>query len=205
MKIGVLGLQGAARLHHRALRASGLEGVDVREPAELADVDGLIIPGGESTTIGRLLETSGLAEPLAERLDAGMPVLGTCAGMILLAADVVDGRAGQRSFGSMDLTVRRNGYGRQVHSFEADLEIAGIDGGPFRGVFVRAPVVERVGDAVTVLASLEGRPVLCRQGPALVAAFHPELTADARLHEYWVSEVVGRAAVRSGEQAEGGP
>jgi 5'-phosphate synthase pdxT subunit len=135
-----------------------------------------------------LLESSGLLDPLAERLASGLPVLGTCAGMILLAAQVLDGRPDQRSFGVVDLSVRRNGYGRQVDSFEADLELQGSDA-PFHAVFIRAPVVERTGPSVEVLASVDDRPVLCRQGPAIVAAFHPELSDDLRIHEQLLKEI----------------
>ncbi|HEY4377678.1 MAG TPA: pyridoxal 5'-phosphate synthase glutaminase subunit PdxT, partial [Acidimicrobiales bacterium] len=144
--------------------------------------EALILPGGESTTISMLLESSGLAEPLAERLAAGLPTFGTCAGMILLAKTVLDGRADQRAYGAIDVTVRRNAFGRQVDSFEADLAVDGLDRGPFHAVFIRAPFVEAVGDGVEVLASVGGHPVLCRQGAVFVSAFHPELTADLRLH-----------------------
>jgi len=133
-----------------------------------------------------LLDSSGLREPVAARLDEGMPAFGTCAGMILLASDVLDGRPDQRSFGVVDIAVRRNAFGRQVDSFEADLDIAGLSGGTFPAVFIRAPVVERAGPAVEVLASVDGRPVLCRQGPVMVAAFHPELSDDLRLHQLFL-------------------
>ncbi len=191
MKCGVLALQGAVRAHQRALRASGAEPVAVSTPAQLADVDALVMPGGESTTMSFLLDSSGLREPLAERLADGLPVLGTCAGMILLASEVLDGRADQRSFGTVDLTVRRNGFGRQVDSFEVDLDVAGLaaaglDDRPFHAVFIRAPVVERAGPGVEVLARVDGEPVLCRSGTAFVSAFHPELTADPRLHQLFV-------------------
>src|SRR5690606_20284533 len=164
--------------------------VAVRTSADLDGVAAIVIPGGESTTISMLLESSGLFEPLSERLDAGMPALGTCAGMILLGREILDGRADQRSFGAVDIGVRRNAFGRQVDSFEADLAVAGLDGPPLHAVFIRAPVVESVGDGVEVLARVGGRPVLCRQGPVLVAAFHPELGDDPRLHELFLNEVV---------------
>ncbi len=151
------------------------------------------MPGGESTTMSRLLQTAGLFDPLGARLAEGMPVFGTCAGMILLAVDVLDGRPDQRSFGVIDLSVRRNGYGRQVDSFEADVVVEGL-GEAFHMVFIRAPKVEHAGDAVEVLASLDGVPVLARQGSALVASFHPELTRDRRLHAMFLDMVHTSAA-----------
>jgi 5'-phosphate synthase pdxT subunit len=190
VKVGVLALQGAAAKHADMLARLGAEPVAVRTPDQLAEVDALVIPGGESTTISKLLDTSGLFDPLAERLHDGVPVLGTCAGMILLADTILDGRDDQRCFGVLDAAVRRNAFGRQVDSFEADLDVAGVDGPPLRAVFIRAPVVERVGPAVEVLATVDGRPVLCRQGPVLVAAFHPELGDDTRLHELFLDEVI---------------
>jgi 5'-phosphate synthase pdxT subunit len=186
MKVGVLALQGAATAHRDALESLGAAVVEVRLPDDLVDVEGIVIPGGESTTISMLLETSGLFDPLAERLRAGMPAFGTCAGMILLAETILDGRPDQRSFGMVDLDVRRNAYGRQVDSFEADLDIAALDGEPFHGVFIRAPGVERVGPEVEVLAEVDGHPVLCQQGSVLVAAFHPELGRDPRLHALYL-------------------
>jgi pyridoxal 5'-phosphate synthase pdxT subunit len=182
----VLALQGAFAEHAVALRRLGAEVLEVRTPAQLAEVEALVMPGGESTTMSKLLVTSGLFDPLAERLADGFAVFGTCAGMILLASTVLDGRADQRSFAAIDLTVRRNGYGRQVDSFEADLTVEGIDDGPLRAVFIRAPKVEAVGPGVAVLASAGDTPVVCRQGNVLVASFHPELTADVRLHELFV-------------------
>ncbi len=188
MKVGVLALQGAFAVHASALRTLGAEPREVRTPAELEEVDALILPGGESTTISMLLATAGLVEPLRERLVQGMPALGTCAGMILLGAEILDGRADQtQGFGAVDISVRRNAFGRQVDSFEADLELVDLPGGPFRAVFIRAPVVERVGDAVEVLATVAGRPVVCREGAVMVTAFHPELTDDLRLHDHFLS------------------
>jgi 5'-phosphate synthase pdxT subunit len=192
--VGVLALQGDVREHVAVLDALGQAARLVRVPADLDDLAGLILPGGESTTLSLLLESSGLFGPLAAALDAGLPVLGTCAGMILLAGEVLDGRPDQRRFGVIDLTIRRNGYGRQQASFECDLDVVGLGPDPVHAVFIRAPVVERVGTAVDVLASLpasrtgEGRPspVLCRPGPVLVSAFHPELTGDHRLHQLFV-------------------
>jgi 5'-phosphate synthase pdxT subunit len=186
--VGVLALQGAFGLHAIALTDLGARPVEVRTPADLARVQALVMPGGESTTMSMLLESSGLFDAIAARLDDGMPVFGTCAGMILLASDVIDGRADQRSFGAVDIAVRRNGYGRQVDSFEANLDVAGLES-PFPAVFIRAPVVESAGPEVTVLAHHEGRPVLAQQGRVTVAAFHPELAGDSRLHGRFLQEV----------------
>jgi 5'-phosphate synthase pdxT subunit len=186
--VGVLALQGAFGLHAVALTDLGARPVEVRTPGDLARVQALVMPGGESTTMSMLLESSGLFDAIAERLDDGMPVFGTCAGMILLASDVIDGRSDQRSFGAVDLAVRRNGYGRQVDSFEANLDVTGLDS-PFPAVFIRAPVVESAGPEVTVLALHEGRPVLAQQGHVTVAAFHPELAGDSRLHARFLQEV----------------
>jgi pyridoxal 5'-phosphate synthase pdxT subunit len=188
MKVGVLALQGAFREHREVLDALGVEAVDVRAPERLGALDALILPGGESTTMSKLLDTSSLREPLADLLADGTPVLGTCAGMILLAREVVDGRPDQAAFGAIDVAVRRNAYGRQRDSFEAGLEIRGLTGGPFPGVFIRAPRIEAAGDGVEVLARHDGDPVLARQGPVWVAAFHPELSGDLRLHERFLSE-----------------
>jgi pyridoxal 5'-phosphate synthase pdxT subunit len=182
-KVGVLSLQGASRDHARALADLGAHPVEVRGPDDLAAIDGIIVPGGESTTISMLLASSGLTGPLGELLRDGLPALGTCAGMILLGAEILGGRPDQEPFGVIDLSVRRNGFGRQVDSFEADLDVADLPGGPFPGVFIRAPVVERVGASVEVLATVGDRAVLCRQGPVLVASFHPELSGDLRLHQ----------------------
>ncbi len=186
--IGVLALQGAFRAHAHALADLDVTTRDVRTPADLAMVDALVMPGGESTTMSRLLTSSGLFDEIKARASDGMPVFGTCAGMILLATDVLDGRPDQRSFGVIDLTVRRNGYGRQLDSFETEIDVAGL-AEPFHGVFIRAPRVEAVGSAVEVLASHAGDPVLVRQGRVMAAAFHPELTADTRLHERFVELV----------------
>lgn len=185
MKVGLLALQGAVGPHAAAFRALGATPVEVRTPAQLADVDALVIPGGESTTMSKLLDTSGLARPLTERLAAGLPAFGTCAGMIVLARTVLDGRADQRSYDAIDVTVRRNAFGRQVDSFESDLVVDGL-ADPFHAVFIRAPYVEQVGAGVEVLASVDGHPVLCREGNVLVSSFHPELTGDRRLHELFL-------------------
>jgi 5'-phosphate synthase pdxT subunit len=188
VKVGVLALQGAFREHCEVLDALDIECVEVRVPEHLGGVDALILPGGESTTMTRLLDTSGLREPLARMLRDGLPALGTCAGLILMAAEVLDGRADQVPLGVLDVTVRRNAYGRQVDSFEADLIVEGIDH-PVRGVFIRAPVVEDVGDGVRVLATLDGAPVVLEQQNMVVASFHPELVGEARLHEYVLGKV----------------
>ncbi len=187
-KVGVLALQGASRRHAEALTALGAHPVEVRMPEDLAGIEGLILPGGESTTMSKLLDISGLFEPVAERLADGMPAFGTCAGMILLAGEILDGRADQRSFGVLDVAVRRNGFGRQIASFETDLAVDGLGGGGFPAVFIRAPFIERVGEGVEVLATVDGRPVVCRQGPVLAAAFHPELSDDLRLHQLFLED-----------------
>jgi 5'-phosphate synthase pdxT subunit len=182
-KVGILALQGAVREHVRAVAELDAHPVEVRSPEDLSGVDALILPGGESTTMSLLLESTGLFEPIAARLADGMPAFGTCAGMILLASDVLDGRPDQRFFGAIDLTVRRNAFGRQVDSFETTLDVDGLSGpSGFDAVFIRAPFVERAGDDVEVLASVDGHPVLCRSGPVLVSAFHPELSDDLRIH-----------------------
>lgn len=188
--VGVLALQGAVALHARALERLGATAVEVRSAADLARVDALIVPGGESTTMSKLLVATELFDPVAERLAAGMPALGTCAGMILLAREVLDGRADQRSFGAIDIAVRRNAFGRQIDSFEADLHVTGLPEAPVHAVFIRAPVVETVGEGVEVLAQVEdGRPVACRQGKVLVTSFHPELSPDLRVHELFLREL----------------
>jgi 5'-phosphate synthase pdxT subunit len=179
-------LQGAFNAHARTLADLDCHVSEVRVPADLEPLDALVMPGGESTTMSRLLTTSGLLEPLADRIDNGLAVFGTCAGMILLAREVIDGRSDQRSFGAIDIVVRRNAYGRQVDSFEADLDVIGLDT-PFHAVFIRAPAVESAGPSVDVLASHDGAPVLARQGVITVASFHPELTGDDRLHRAFLA------------------
>ena len=188
-RVGVLALQGAFRAHIDACTELGVDAVEVRTAAHLDGCTRLIIPGGESTTMSMMLDRNDLREPLAERIDAGMPVFGTCAGMILLASEVSDGRDDQRSFDAIDIAVRRNGYGRQNQSFSDAISLADVDGGDaaFHAVFIRAPRVERIGDDVEVLARYDDEAVLCRQGPVLVAAFHPELSPDRRLHRYFCS------------------
>ena len=190
MKVGVLALQGAFARHSEVLTGLGAVPLEVRTPGDLDAVDAVVVPGGESTTMSMLLDSSGLRPSLAERLADGLPVLGTCAGMILLAVRVTDGRDDQRSFGAIDIDVRRNGYGRQVDSFEDQLSVTGLDG-PFHGVFIRAPVVERVGSDVEVLATVDGVPVLCREGAVLVSSFHPEMSGDGRIHEGFLDLAFG--------------
>lgn len=194
-RVGVLALQGDVREHARMLETLGATAVPVLVPADLAGVQGLVLPGGESTTISMLLESSGLFDPVSELLADGLPVLGTCAGMILLSREILDGRGDQRRFAAIDITVRRNAFGRQVDSFESDLSVPGLGASPLHAVFIRAPYVEAVGPEVEVLASAplagsaEARPVLCRQGCVTVAAFHPELSGDPRLHQLLLSDV----------------
>ncbi|MGH9039319.1 MAG: pyridoxal 5'-phosphate synthase glutaminase subunit PdxT [Acidimicrobiia bacterium] len=189
MKVGVLALQGGFRSHAEALAALGADVVEVRRPRDLEAVDSLVLPGGESTTLSRLLRTSELLGPLEERLAGGLPVLGTCAGLILLATEVLDGRDDQVSLRAIDVTARRNAHGRQRESFEAPLTVDGLPGGPFPGVFIRAPGLERLGPGVDVLARLGDEPVAARQGPVTVCAFHPELSGDLRFHQKFLSEV----------------
>jgi len=188
VKIGVLSLQGAFRLHAEVLDALDVEPVDVRTPEALAGIDAIIVPGGESTTMSMLLDSSGVRAPLAAALADGMPAFGTCAGMIVLARGVLDGRADQRSLDAIDIDVRRNAFGRQKDSFEAMLDVEGLDE-PFPAVFIRAPFVERVGDGVRVEAEVGGHPVLCRAGKVTVCSFHPELSHDLRLHRQFLEGI----------------
>lgn len=187
--VGVLALQGATRPHFEALRALGVDALEIRTPEHLELIDALVMPGGESTTMSFLLDSSLLRDPLQDRLTRGMPTLGTCAGMILLATEVIDGRADQRAMGAIDITVRRNGFGRQRESFEADLSIEGIEGEPFRAVFIRAPVVERTGAGVEVLARIAETPVVCKSANVMVCSFHPELGDDLRFHSMFLEEL----------------
>lgn len=188
-KVGVLALQGAYRRHVEVLAGLGAATVEVRVADDLDGIDGLVIPGGESTTMSRLLGLAGLFEPIGDLLARGLPALGTCAGMIMLASEVLDGRLDQRSFGAIDIAVRRNAFGRQIDSFEVGLRVPALSDGAadFPAVFIRAPVVERVGDGVEVLASVDDRPVLCRQVNVVVSAFHPELSSDVRVHELFLA------------------
>jgi pyridoxal 5'-phosphate synthase pdxT subunit len=185
--VGVLALQGAFAAHAAILEGLGRETIEVRTTEQLASIDALVVPGGESTTMSMLLDRSGLLEPLRARVADGVPVLGTCAGLILLSSEIRDGRPDQHALGALDMTVTRNAYGRQIDSFEADLDIEGFDS-PFHAVFIRAPVVERVGEAIEVLARVGESPVLCRQGAITVATFHPELSGDERIHQRWLSD-----------------
>ncbi|MFE5732276.1 MULTISPECIES: pyridoxal 5'-phosphate synthase glutaminase subunit PdxT [unclassified Streptomyces] len=187
--IGVLALQGDVREHLIALAAADAVARPVRRPEELAEVDGLVLPGGESTTISKLAALFGLMEPLRERIAAGLPVYGTCAGLIMLADKILDPRSGQETFGGIDMIVRRNAFGRQNESFEAGVTVAGVEDGPVEGVFIRAPWVESVGADVEVLAEHEGHVVAVRQGRALATSFHPELTGDHRVHALFVDMV----------------
>ena len=192
MQVGVLALQGAFAAHSDCLTSIGVQSIEVRTPEQLHSVDALLMPGGESSTMSQLLESSGLFDPISARIAAGMPVFGTCAGMILLASEILDGRSDQRSFSAIDISVRRNAFGRQVDSFEGAIN-SSI--GDFHGVFIRAPRIERVGEEVEVLGSINDEPVLVRQGNVLAASFHPELSNDARLHEYFVSITANRKKV----------
>jgi pyridoxal 5'-phosphate synthase pdxT subunit len=195
--IGVLALQGDVREHLRAITECGDQAQPVRRTEELEAVDGLVIPGGESTTMSNLAISFGLLDPIRKRIERGMPVYGSCAGMIMLATTVLDGRPDQESFGGIAMTVRRNAFGRQIDSFEASVEISDIAGGDFHAVFIRAPWVENVGPDVRVMGRVTsgpaaGRIVAVRQGNLLATAFHPELTGDLRVHRYFV-EMVRRA------------
>jgi 5'-phosphate synthase pdxT subunit len=189
--IGVLALQGDVAEHVRAITQAGARPLPVRRAAELDAVDGLIIPGGESTTIWKLADIFDLVDPLRERIGAGMPVFGSCAGMIMLASRLVERASEQETFGAIDMTVRRNAFGRQADSFESDIDLAGVGGPPFRAVFIRAPWVEQVGPGVEILATepRTGRIVAVRQGPVLATAFHPELTQDNRVHSIFTDMV----------------
>ena len=187
--VGVMALQGAFRRHAEVLDDLGVTAVEVRSPDGLRRVDAVVLPGGESTTMTALLDSAGLREPLSDRIAGGLPTLGTCAGMILLASEVLDGRPDQVPLGAIDLSVRRNAFGRQRESFEADLDVADLPGGPLPAIFIRAPVVTRVGPGVEVLAEVDDGPVLCRSGAVTVASFHPELGDDRRLHERFLKEI----------------
>ncbi len=191
--VGVLAPQGDVREHLIALAVADATAREVRRPEELAEVDGLVIPGGESTTISKLASLFGLLEPLRERIAAGMPVYGTCAGMILLADKILDPRSGQETLGGIDMIVRRNAFGRQNESFETTVDVTGVEGGPVEGVFIRAPWVESVGAEVEVLAEHGDHIVAVRQKNALATSFHPELTGDHRMHAMFV-EMVRAAA-----------
>ena len=204
--VGVLALQGDVREHLAALRAAGAEARVVRRPAELAEVDGLVVPGGESTTIATLAARFGMLEPLRAAVRDGLPAYGSCAGLIMLADRVLDGAPAQGTIGGLDVTVRRNAFGRQVDSFETEVEVRGVAGGPVHAVFIRAPWVEEVGPDAEVLGRVEGGPadgkiVAVRQGRLVATSFHPELTGDPRVHALFVELV--RAARAEGARTEG--
>ena len=186
MKVGVLALQGAYASHLQTFASLGVEALEVRTPEDLEKIDRLVIPGGESTTISMLLDSNGMRVPIQESISEGMPVFGTCAGMIVLAREVLDGRDDQKPLGAIDITVRRNAFGRQVDSFESEIEVSGLDE-PFPSVFIRAPIVESIGEGVEVYARVDEKIVLCGTDSILVASFHPELSNDGRIHEMFLS------------------
>jgi len=197
MKVGVLALQGDFREHLNSLENCDVTGVSVKTREEIGDIDALILPGGESTTISKLAKTFGLFDLIRDRISSGMPVYGSCAGMILLSKEILDPASGQDSFGGLDVVVRRNAFGKQVDSFESDLDFKGIEGGPVRAIFIRAPWVESYGSEVDVLASVEvskvSHPVAVRQGNVLATSFHPEISGDFRVHKYFVDEVCSKS------------
>jgi len=189
-RVGVLALQGDFREHLAVLDGLGAEAIPVKRPEELASVEGLVIPGGESSVMDKLSRMFGLADPLKHAIRSGLPVYGTCAGLIMLADTVLDSIEGQQTLGGFDLVVRRNAFGSQLDSFETDLEVPAIGGAPVHAVFIRAPIVESVGERATALASLsDGRVVAVEQGPLLGTSFHPEMTGDTRFHEYFLDKV----------------
>jgi 5'-phosphate synthase pdxT subunit len=192
MKVGVLALQGAFAAHSECLQSLGCNTVEVRLPQDLDAVEALVMPGGESSTMSQLLLSSGLFDVIDQRISSGMPVFGTCAGMILLASEILDGRSDQRSFSAIDISVRRNAFGRQIDSFESTVETSV---GEFHGVFIRAPRIERVGDDVEIVGQLNGEPVLVRQNKVLAASFHPELAGDARMHQYFLENMTSLGKV----------
>ena len=200
MKVGVLALQGDFREHLATLSDLGVESCEVKTLADLQSVDALVLPGGESTTISKLAVAFGLMEPIRKAIAAGLPVYGSCAGMILLSKTILDPASGQESFGGIDISVRRNAFGRQVDSFESDLTVKGISGNPVRAIFIRAPWVESAEAGVEVLASvkIEGveHPVAVRQGKALATSFHPEISGDNRIHRFFLEEICQRARVK---------
>jgi 5'-phosphate synthase pdxT subunit len=195
LRVGVLALQGDVREHLKTLRGCGAEATTVRTVAELESVDALVLPGGESTTMSRLLQVFDLEMPLRERLAGGMPTLSTCAGLILMSREVLDGRPDQISLGILDVSVRRNGYGRQVESFEADVAVAPLGVAPFHAVFIRAPLIEHAGANSEVIASFGGNPVAVAQGPHIGLCFHPEMTDDARLHQLFLERAAASLEV----------
>jgi len=196
MKVGVLALQGDFREHLSALGECGVTGKLVKTASEISEIDALIIPGGESTTISKLAKSFALFDLISKRITEGMPTYGSCAGMILVAKSILDPASGQETFGGIDMQVRRNAFGRQTESFEVDLELTGISGAPIRGVFIRSPWVESYGSGVDILGSLEvkgkSHPVAVQEGRVLATAFHPELTGDNRVHRYFLEEVCNK-------------
>lgn len=198
MLIGVLALQGAFAAHQRMLEGLGVSTVAVRRPEHLDGVTALVIPGGESTTMSKLAVSTGLFGPLADRLATGMPAFGTCAGAIMLATGIAAGRTDQRDFRALDIDVLRNGYGRQIDSFETDVEVAGLDR-PFHATFIRAPIIERVGPGVRVLATVGENAVAVSAGAVMATTFHPELGADDRLHRLFVESIENHRAEPSGD------
>ena len=189
MKVGVLALQGDVREHIQSLLTCGVDAFAVRRGSEIQALDALVLPGGESTTIAQLAEVFGIYQLIKDRIAGGMPVYGSCAGMILLAQEILDAKVGQKSFGGLDITVRRNAFGRQVDSFESDIAFADGSSDLIRAVFIRAPWVEKVGDSVEVLAAVNSHPVAVRSATALATSFHPELTGDNRIHRYFIEQV----------------
>lgn len=189
MKVGVLALQGDVREHIAALRSCDVEAIAVRRVSEIESIDALVLPGGESTTIAQLAEVFGIFELIKNKINNGLPVYGSCAGMILLADQILDAKDGQKSFGGLDITVRRNAFGRQVDSFESDIPFNDGSDELIRAVFIRAPWVEKVSDSVQVLASIDTHPVAVRSKTALATSFHPEITGDNRIHRYFIEQV----------------
>jgi len=189
MKVGVLALQGDVREHISALLACDVEAVSVRRAQEIESIDALVLPGGESTTIAQLSEVFGIFDLIKNKINGGMPVYGSCAGMILLADQILDAKVGQKTFGGLDITVRRNAFGRQVDSFESDIAFNDGSDQAIRAVFIRAPWVEKIGATVEVLATVDSHPVAVRSRTALATSFHPELTGDNRIHRYFIEQV----------------
>jgi 5'-phosphate synthase pdxT subunit len=189
MKVGVLALQGDVREHISSLLACDVEAIAVRRAQEIESIDALVLPGGESTTIAQLAEVFGIFDLIKNKIKIGMPVYGSCAGMILLADQILDAKVGQKTFGGLDITVRRNAFGRQVDSFESDIAFSDGSDQAIRAVFIRAPWVEKIGATVEVLASVDSHPVAVRSKTALATSFHPELTGDNRIHRYFIDQV----------------
>ena len=196
MKVGVLALQGDVREHIDSLLTCEVESVPVRRASEIESIDALVLPGGESTTIAQLAEVFGIFDLLKNKINSGMPVYGSCAGMILLADQILDAKQGQKSFGGLDITVRRNAFGRQVDSFESDIAFDDGSDQLIQAVFIRAPWVEKVSDTVQVLASIDSHPVAVRSKTALATSFHPEITGDNRIHRYFIEQVARPALLK---------